>query len=410
MGAPARIEIRWRTGAATNSYVRYGGAPGQLSSVASDQTSTTEHYVTLTGLLPATRYYYAVGTSTANLIGNDVNHFFMTSPASGTAQPIRVWVIGDSGTADANARAVRNAYYNATGSRYTNLLLMLGDNAYTSGTDSEYQAAVFDMYPTLLRQTVVWPTLGNHDGLSADSGTQTGPYYNMFTLPKAGEAGGLPSGTEAYYSFDHGNMHFVCLESFETDRSAGGAMLTWLRADLAATTQHWVVAFWHHPPYSKGSHDSDVDVEMREMRENALPILEDYGVDLVLTGHSHSYERSFLIDGHYGTSATFTNNMKVDGGDGRVNGTGAYAKGPLGPSPHAGAVYAVAGSSGQIAGGTLNHTAMYISLNVLGSMVLEVAGNRLDATFLDATGAIRDYFTISKGVAPAAPTNLRIVR
>lgn len=413
MATPTSIEVRWRTSSTTNSYVRYGTTQAQLTAVASDSALTTEHQVKLTGLKPGTKYFYAVGTSTTNLVGNDANHLFVTSPTTGTGQPTRVWVIGDSGTADANARAVRNAYYNATGSRYTNLMLMLGDNAYTDGTDSQYQAAVFDMYPTLLRQTPVWPTLGNHDGISANSSTQTGPYYNVFTLPRAGEAGGLASGTEAYYSFDYGNVHFVCLESFETDRSTTGAMLTWLRNDLASTIQPWIIAYWHHPPYSKGSHDSDVDAEMRQMRQNALPILEEQGVDLVLTGHSHSYERSFLIDGHYGSSSTFTTSMKVNGGDGRVNGTGAYTKAEEGPWSHAGAVYAVAGSSGKIAGGALNHPAMYVSLNVLGSLVLDVAGNRLDATFLDSTGAIRDYFTISKGAAagpPSPPTNVRIVR
>jgi hypothetical protein len=260
---------------------------------------------------------------------------------------------------------------------------------------------------------VVWPTLGNHDGASADSATETGPYYASFSLPKAAEAGGVPSGTEAYYSFDYANIHFVCLESFETNRSAGGPMMTWLRNDLAATTQPWIVAFWHHPPYTKGSHDSDTEVELREMRQNALPILEDYGVDLVLTGHSHSYERSFLIDGHYGTSSTFTEGMKIDSGNGRESGDGAYRKVASPRLPHAGAVYAVAGSSGKTAGGALNHPAMVVSLNVLGSLVLDVSGDRLDAAFLDSAGATRDSLSILKAAAtapPAAPANLRIIR
>ncbi len=78
---------------------------------------------------------------------------------------------------------------------------MLGDNAYKDGTDSEYQQAVFNTYPSLLRQTPVWPTLGNHDGRSADSFFQTGVYYDIFSLPTNAEAGGSISGTEAYYSF-----------------------------------------------------------------------------------------------------------------------------------------------------------------------------------------------------------------
>jgi hypothetical protein len=139
-------------------------------------------------------------------------------------------------------------------------------------------ARVFDTYPEQLRNTVLWPALGNHDGASADSSTQTGPYYDNFALPRLAEAGGLASGTEAYYSFDYANLHFVCLDSHESDRSPGGAMLTWLEDDLAATTADWVVAYWHHPPYSKGSHDSDAEARLVEMRENVLPILESAGV------------------------------------------------------------------------------------------------------------------------------------
>ena len=61
-------------------------------------------------------------------------------------------------------------------------------------------------------------------------------------------------------------MHFVCLDSQESSRSTTGPMFTWLRQDLAATTAEWVIAFWHHPPYSKGSHDSDTETQLREMR------------------------------------------------------------------------------------------------------------------------------------------------
>ena len=413
LGTPSSTVVRWRTSAPVVGRVRYGQAVGAHTWAADESAASTEHAVALTGLLPNTTYYYAVGTATTILAGGDATHFFRTPPVAGTATPTRVWVLGDSGTANANARAVRDAYYAFTGTRHTNLWLMLGDNAYPNGTDAEYQAAVFDIFPTMLRKSVLWSTLGNHDGYTADSASQTGPYYNIFTLPKSAEAGGLASGTEAYYSFDYANIHFICLESFETNRSATGPMLTWLRNDLASTAQPWIIAFFHHPPYSKGSHDSDTELELREMRQNALPILENAGVDLVLSGHSHSYERSFLIDGHYGTSGTFTSALKKNGGSGRVDGTGAYRKPTYGMAAHEGAVYAVAGSSGQATGGTLNHPAMFLSLNSLGSLVLDVNGSRLDATFLDHAGVRRDYFTILKGAAatapsaPSAPANLR---
>ena len=221
----------------------------------------------------------------------------------------------------------------------------------------------------------------------------------MFNLPANAEAGGLGSGTEAYYSFDFANIHFVVLDSSGSDRTTGGAMMTWLDNDLAQTDQPWIIAYWHHPPYSKGSHDSDnpvTDQELIDMRRFAVPILEDHGVDLVLSGHSHSYERSFLIDGHYGFSETFGPEHVVDGGDGRELGDGAYLKPSAVRVPHRGAVYTVAGSSGKTTGGSLDHPVMFVSYNVLGSVVLDIDGDRLDATFVDWNGAELDDFTIIK--------------
>ena len=80
---------------------------------------------------------------------------------------------------------------------------------------------------------------------------------------------------------------------------------------------------------------------------------------------------------------------------GRADSTGAYLKSPS--DQGAGAVYIVAGCSGQITGGALNHPAMFTSLNQLGSVVIDVDGSRLDARFLRETGEIDDYFSIIKG-------------
>jgi hypothetical protein len=392
IGTSTSIIVRWRTSEATDSRVRYGLTQGDLSNYVVNAATTTEHEVQLADLLPETTYYYAIGTSSQDLAGDDADHFFVTSPNPGSVRPSRIWVIGDSGTANANSEAVRDAYLGFIGEgAYTQAWLMLGDNAYSDGTDSEYQAAVFDTYPSILRQTVLWPTLGNHDGHSADSASQTGVYYDIFTLPPSAEAGGMASGTEAYYSFDYANIHFICLDSHDSDLNTTGPMLKWLVEDLAATTQNWIIAYWHHPPYSKGSHDSDSSGTLSTIRENVLPILESYGVDLVLCGHSHSYERSYQLHGHYGDSNTLDQTMIVDGGDGRADGIGAYIKDVIG------AVYIVAGSSGKTSGGSLDHPVMFFSLNRLGSLVLDVDGNQLDATFINEVGVIEDYLTMLKG-------------
>ena len=408
-GTPDSVVVRWRTDVPVESVVRYGAEPAKLDKQAMNKWKSTEHIVILEGLTPSTKYHYSVGSTERTFVG-DAGTFFVTSPKPGTRQPIRTWVVGDAGTASANGNvglqaAVRDAYYKFTGARHTDLWLQLGDNAYSSGTDAQYQIAVFDIYKDILKKSVTWPTLGNHDAGSATSTTQSGAYFDIFTLPTLGQAGGLMSGTEAYYAFDFGNIHYVCLDSMVSDRSPNGAMLTWLKADLAATKQDWIIVFFHHPPYTKGSHDSNTEKNLVEMRTNALPIMEAGGVDLCLTGHSHSYERSFLLDGHYGVQTTLTSKMKIDAGDGRPDGKGAYRKATLGTGVHEGAVYVVAGSSGKVsdkneksaARGFLDHPAMFISLAKLGSLVLDVDGHKLDATFLSEQGERLDYFSIIKG-------------
>ena len=394
MRSSRSIVVRFKTNRAVTGRVRFGTVAGQLASLV-DGAVTNSHEIRISGLAPDTRYFYSVGSDQSVLLDGPTC-FFQTAPEE--PKPTRIWVIGDSGTANANAAAVRNAYLNYTGTRYTDVWLMLGDNAYTYGLDSEYQAAVFNMYPTLLRQTALWPTLGNHETDQNHTPVATTPYLSIFTLPTAGEAGGVPSGTERYYSFDHGAIHFVCLDSMTSDRSSTGVMASWLRADLEAATNAWLVAFWHHPPYSKGSHDSDdavADPELVQMRENIVPILESHGVDLVLSGHSHSYERSYLLHQHYGYSPTLTPEMILDSRSGG-GADGPYVKRLGASGGEEGTVYAVAGSSGQVTLGPLDHPAMRVSLAELGSMVIDVDGPTLEARFLGSTGLEEDHFVIRK--------------
>lgn len=405
---PAGVTICWRTDVPSDSRVRVGTSPGAPTIVATDPVMTTEHQVTVTGLDPYTFYYYDFGTISAVLGGGTASHRFRTSPLTGTEGKYRFWVIGDAGTNNGDQESVRDAYYTYTGTTYTDGWLMLGDNAYNSGTDAEYQDAVFQgMYENMLIQTCLWPTPGNHDYYSgADASTQTGPYYDIFHLPKTGVAGGVPSGTEAYYAYNFGNIHFISLDSYDSGRDSTNPMATWLKADLAANTQPWVIAYWHHPPYTKGSHDSDnpfpyLDGELPEIREQIIPILERYGVDLVLCGHSHCYERSRLIDGHYGSSSSYVPGIHdKDGGSGSYPVSCPYEKTTLVKS-HQGTVYAVVGCSGKHTGTSSGwpHPIMHAASNtVLGSMILDIEGLRLDAKFLSSTGSIWDQFTMVKDV------------
>lgn len=391
------VVLRWRTSDQRDSVVWYGTSPGQLTSMVQSPGLRSDHAVEIDGLDPDSRYFYAVGSSEGTLVGDDADHWFRTHPPVGTRELTRFWAIGDSGTGNEDARAVRDAFL-GYGNGQSDAWVTMGDNAYLLGTDSDHQRGVFDMYPMILRQSAMWPTLGNHDVFSADVATESGPYFDIFSLPRDGRAGGVSSGTEAYYSFDYANVHVVCLDSSESDRTPGSAMLSWLEADLAATDQDWLIGVWHHPAYSDG-HISDEEIESTEVRTHILAILEAAGVDLVLAGHTHALERSMFINGHYGLSGTFDPaTMAFDTGDGRADGDGVYVKPESGLTPNSGTVYVVAGSSSRVDPGDYDHPVNIVNINELGSMVIDVDGDRLDAVFLNSTGAVRDRFTIMKGI------------
>ena len=403
-GTMTNVLVCWRTSRMTNGIVNFGLSPGALTWQATGFSPTNNHYVLLTNLAPNTKYYYSIGATGTNFAGGP-DYYCLTAPAS--PKPTRVWAIGDAGTANTGAGnqiGVRNAYYAHAGTRHTDVWLALGDNAYYNGTDQEYQLGFFNIYPELLRQTPLWSAIGNHETYSAPVG-QRFPHLDIFEFPQAGEVGGVPSGTERYYSFDYGNIHFVCIDSMTSDRTTG-AMLDWLEADLSANIQDWTIAFYHHPPYTKGSHNSDVEIEHIEMRQYVTPLLESYGVDLVLGGHSHIYERSRLIHGHYGPSGSLTPSMVKNSGSGRPSEGGAYTKTASGPEAGQGTVYVVAGSSGWATFRTGVHPVMFYDALQMGSLVLDIDGRRLDGSFLRETGAIEDTFTILKETPP--PPGLRV--
>lgn len=415
VATPNSINVRWRTTAAFNSKVSYGTSPESLSSSVTDPLVTTEHTVQLTGLAPNTKYYYAIGSSAHTLMGDDET-YFITPPPLNTIKPSRFWITGDFGSGTINSSLVRNAYLKYTGDLYTDGWLWLGDNAYNSGTETEYSNFVFNYrYERVFRKTCVWPALGNHDygnlGYQGPVAMGTSsPYFTIFQTPQAGEAGGYPSGSPKYYSYNYSNIHFIALDSYGAYNIMGSPMYTWLQNDLASNTQRWTIVYFHHPPYSKGSHNSDTEIELIDMRQNIIPLLESYKVDLVLSGHSHSYERSFLIHDHYGLENTFGPVHQVDAGSGQF--PAPYIKTPV--TNYEGTVYAVVGCSGQVVGGTTPgypHNAMYAStVSVYGSMVLDIHGDTLNAKLLNSdlsVPSVIDQFTIIKPSFQTVTLNVR---
>jgi len=419
---PGQVVIRWRTQEKTDAVVAFGTAPASLDRRVSDSRRVTDHEVKLEGLVPGQRYYYSIGDS-ASVIASGDAYFFFTAPSPGTSVPTRIWVLGDAGSqSGSDGPAVRDGFRAWSGGRRADMMLLLGDNAYRAGLDHQYQVSVFDRFRDDLRNTPLWSAIGNHDGnkagsreASADSVRQTGPYYDIFSFPTRGEAGGTASNTEAYYAFDHGDIHVIVLDSyFATDEREqfDERMVEWLKSDLANQSARWIIAAWHHSPYSKGSHDSDTARRETYMRQTILPILEAHGVDLVLTGHSHAYERSFFLHGHYGRSSEIGDEPAVvlDGGNGRKAGV-VLADGVPPDSPYfkrrsgPGTVYVVTGSASSVSSrGGLDHPAMAVSRRELGSVVVDVVDNEMTVYFIAPSGEVRDRFTIVKGEEEAPGT------
>lgn len=403
---PNSVVVRWRTDQPTTGRVWFGLSANQLTRDVRETQPTLEHTLTISGLQPATRYAYAIGYEDTQLASGP-DYYIKTALPAGDTHPFRMWVLGDFGSGTNNQTNVYQAYRNATANRPADLWLWLGDNAYSFGFEEEYQRLVFPVYAATLRNTPLFITPGNHDYGDSETNFNTA-YYNLFSFPQQAEAGGVPSNSKSYYSANYGNVHLISLDS--QGRSDGqyrlydttSTQVKWLKSDLAANKLPWTIVIFHHPPYSKGGHNSDTELSMKLIRENLTPILEHYGVDLVLNGHSHGYERTYRIKGLRGLANTYDKGQHVVEAttaryDGSPNSCPILTKGE-------GTVYVVNGSGGQLGGQSPDfpHPAtVYNNTTVGGSMLLDVNDNRLDAQLVMSDGSVQDRFTIMKNVNKA---------
>jgi hypothetical protein len=263
----------------------------------------------------------------------------------------------------------------------------------------QLQHNYFDQLENVLKSSPLYPTVGNHD--EHDSLVN---YKKTFTLPANGEAGGTASGREEYYSFDYANIHVVSLCTEIHDENGRRVQREWLKQDLDKNKQEWLIACMHQPFHSGGYHPSDEVEYAQPQRSDWMPLLEDHGVDLVLSGHNHVYERSFLLDNLIGKTTTLSAANKKNAGNGRMDGDGAYIKKK--GLPHQGTIFVALA-----AGGTSNSIKYYRHYSIFpvyfpgsdfeGSVVIDIDSDRMDVKFLcdepnDKGSHVWDYFTIIK--------------
>jgi len=222
-----------------------------------------------TGLQPNTEYCYGVEVGGV-LVASGLR--FHTRPVHPDA-PVRFTALGDFGAGTEDQ--VRVATEMTGWLDDADLWMTLGDNAYSSGLWHEWQDNVFEPHREQLHRVPAYLVPGNHDW-NDDLGLE--PYFGNWFLP----------GAENYWSFDYGPVHFVGLDSEMGILETGpGSMVEWLEADLAAADKPWTIAIWHHPVLT--GHDDRVGHLLMILR--AIPVLQEHGVDLVLVGHDHFYQR-----------------------------------------------------------------------------------------------------------------------
>jgi acid phosphatase type 7 len=379
------ITIKWQTSNKEIGNVSYGVSPETLTNTRLENISTDKHSITLTKLKECTKYYYSI-TSSSDMIDNKGRSF---STLCEKADFQRLWVIGDSGDRGSGQETVYKKMLNYIENDFDklNMWLLLGDNAYRSGTQAQYNKALFEPYRELVKRFVPWAVTGNHDA-------RRWAFYDIWDFPQNGESGGVASHNDEYYSIDNGNLHIVMMDSEHPSLSSDGDMAKWLRKDLQANTKPWTIVVFHSPPYTDGGHKSDNYFDshaiMSKMRENFVPIFDEFGVDLVLSGHSHGYERSKLMINHLGKSDTFDAKKHT-----LQESDSCYNK-PLKKTKNSGTIYLVCGSSSKVDTATLKHPAMPFSFGKMGSVILEVTPTTLNAKFLTVFGDIDDEFTIHK--------------
>jgi hypothetical protein len=194
-----------------------------------------------------------------------------TTTTTGSGDPVLVGAGDIASCASGGDEATADLLDGIAGTVFT-----AGDNAYESGTAAEY-ANCYN--PTWGRHKArTRPAPGNHEYSTAGA---TG-YYGYF-----GAAAGDPA--KGYYSYDLGTWHVVAINSNCSavgGCGAGSAQETWLRQDLAATTEPCTVAYWHHPLFTSGANHGNA-TEMRPIYQ----ALYDADADVVVSGHNHNYER-----------------------------------------------------------------------------------------------------------------------
>lgn len=280
------VQIIWRTASPATTRVGYGLAPASDNLIA-DALPVTNHVVTLTGLAPGTTYSYTVASENETGMLSSPPETFRTLKTEG---PVSFAFISDT----TGGRPLTTNLVAGIISDHPDLVVHGGDITGYGNNELKFDTEFFRPFQPLIKNTPVYLISGNHDADPDFSGDPTGALFqNAYYLPT-----NSATGTELFYSFDHGDAHFVCLYNpwFHCYVFTNGSVqYQWLTNDLAASTKPWKLMFSHFPAATASYHSFDNynggPPDQYEVMDLLLPVARQYGVQMIFSGHDHAFQR-----------------------------------------------------------------------------------------------------------------------
>ncbi len=231
------------------------------------------HRVYLTGLESGTKYWYRIGDPEQDVWSE--TYLFETD--DGGTDFSFLYVTDSQGFSEADYAIWKKVLEQAAASHSADFLVHLGD--FVEDRHNEFLwRCFFDLPREYLANLSIVPVSGNKDGKSM---------MDHFTLGSRSDASANGNG---WYSFDYGGVHFTVLYTGDDSEDLSKTQVKWLKKDLEASRAAWKVVLLHKAPYSDRNHADDREIVA--LREQLLPIFDEYGVRVVLQGHDHYYFRS----------------------------------------------------------------------------------------------------------------------
>lgn len=283
-GPAGGVSIVWYTETPTVAHLQWRPEGGLWEDAFEGGEPTTRHEVSLTELREATPYSYRIMDANLPLATVSAeSQFSFRTPQPGL---LKFAAFGDSGAATVHQRTITQSILRE--SPPVDMVLLTGDVIYPAGSDSDYNEKFFAPYAPLLSRVPFYSAIGNHD-YESEGGA---PYLRVFSLPRNGPAALVP---ETVYAFERDGVLFTVHDSNLSRAQMREYVVPWHLATVRASRSRFRIAALHHSPYSSAM--NSITTTCANVREVVAPLFTGSGIDLVLGGHDHAYERSRPVDG-----------------------------------------------------------------------------------------------------------------